>query len=432
MKRTLLIFFLANFLFAQGLFESAQLSSGNTYELGGDIRSSLYVDGKIDSLYSKNIYSQAHLKLKAKKDNIGFAYADLRFSSYNYLGEQTMDINLHEAYVDVSLGAFNIRLGKQILPWGRADAYKSTDNITPQDMRFMYIDPNDMRIGNFLLNSFLQIGPTFRVQGIWIPTYAPNILPISVFDIPDGVQYRDMDIPEGSFSNSGRAVKVDLLTSEYDVSFSYLNAYALQPGFAAEMQIISSTLISYDFFQQTWRQEVFGFDAAMNYNAWSIRCEGSYMLPDDDSSGLFIPQPEIQWTFELDRSWGALHLMLEYNGKFVLDFKELTEPTNPMLMMDHQLAVYNQLFFRQTEEYTHNIFARASLNMFHETVEIEVPFTYNFSTQEYFIAAGMKIDMADALQLSLGMNLYHGKENTLFELLKPLYNGYYCELKLTF
>lgn len=431
MKR-LLLFLLMNILFAQGLFESAQQTSVNAYELSGDIRNSIYFDGESDSLYSKFINSQVNLKIKAKKENIGFAYADLRFTSFNYFDEHNMNVDLREAYVDVSLGAFNTRLGKQILPWGRADVYKSTDNITPKDMRYMYIDPNDMRMGNFLINSSLQIGSGFKVQGIWIPLYTPNSLPVSVFDMPANVEYKDITLPERSFTNSGGAVKIDLLTSEYDAAFSYLNAYSLQPGFAAEMHIISPTQITCDFSQQVWRQQVFGFDAAFNYNAWSFRFEGSYMLPEDDSLGYYIPHPEVQLTLGLDRSFGVLRVMLEYNMKFVSDFSELSEPLNPMLLMDYQLAVYNRLFFRQTKEYAHNIFARVAMNLFHETFELEVPFSYNFSTEEYLIAARMNIDIVDALQLSLGMNLYHGEESTLFELLKPLYNGYYCELKLIF
>ena len=156
MKRTLLIFFLANFLFAQGLFESALQLPSSTYELAGDVRSTIYVDGKKDSLYSKRLTAQASLKLKAQKDNIGYAFADIRFSNSNYLDKQELEINLREAYVDVSLGGLNLRLGKQILPWGRVDVFRLIDNITPKDMRYINVDPDDMRIGNFLVNSSLQ------------------------------------------------------------------------------------------------------------------------------------------------------------------------------------------------------------------------------------------------------------------------------------
>jgi len=432
MKRILLIFLLANMMFAQGLFESALNLSSNTYELAGDIRSAIYIDGEKDSLYSKRLTAQANLKLKAQKENIGYAFADIQFLHSNHSNEQELKIKLREAFVDVSLGAFNVRVGKQILPWGRVDVYRSIDNITPKDMQYIHIDPDDMRIGNFLVNSSLQIGSGFGIQGIWIPIYSPNLIPISMFEMPSGVQLIDMTRPDRSFKNSGGAMKVDIRTSEFDAAFSYQNAYALQPGFAAEIEILSPTQINYNFFPKPWRQEVFGFDAAMNYNAWSIRCEGSYMLPENENNESYIPNPEIQLSLGLDRSWRALQVLFEYNYKFVKDYCELLEPDDPRLMMDHQLALYNRLFFRQTEKHVHNIFARAALSMFHETFSIETSFSYNLSTDEYFISPLMKIDMADALALSIGMNFYHGDEETLFKLLSPLYKGYYCELKLTF
>ncbi|MCD6446879.1 MAG: hypothetical protein J7L40_01800 [Candidatus Marinimicrobia bacterium] len=431
MKR-LLLFCLVNLLLGQGLFENAQQAPSNTYELSGNIKSSIQVDDDNDSLYLKGLNAQANLRIKAQKENIGYAFADIRFSSFNYSGEQVMDFMLREAYVDISFGGLNTRLGKQILPWGRADIYRSTDNITPQDMQYPYIDPDDMRMGNFLINSSLQIGNGLNIQGIWIPVYSPNLLPISAFDMPNGVQYRDITLPDREFKNSGAAIKMDLRTSEFDAAFSYLNAYSLQPGFASEMHILSSTLVTFNFFPQAWRQQVFGFDAAVNYNAWSIRCEGSYMLPENEISASYISNPEIQWTLGIDRSWKALSVLFEYNGKFVSDYYELIEPLDPSLIMDYQLAFYNRLFFRQTEEYVHNIFTRIALSMFHNTFEIEVPFSYNLSTDEYLISTRIHLDLADALRLSMGMNIYHGDEGTLFNLLKPLYNGYYCELKLSF
>lgn len=432
MKRILLLFCIIHLVFAQGLFESAQMESSAACDLGGDIRSYIHFDTKNDSLYSKNIYSRATLKLKAQKADVGFVYAELQFIDSYYFGEHNVNFNLREAYIDISLGPLTTRLGKQIAAWGRADVFTSTDNITPRNMTHILPDFDDMRLGNILVNTSLQIGSAVKLQGIWIPLYMPNELPISVFDLPQGVIYTGIDMPDHYFINSGGAVKLDLLTSEYDAAFSYLNAYALQPGFSVETIIFSPTMVSYNFFQKPWRQQVFGFDAAFNASAWSFRCEGAYILPENEDNDPYIPNPEIQWTFGLDRSWDTFRFLMEYNGKFVSDFIELTAPENPMLLMGYQLDIYKRLFFRQTDEILHSIFIRPALTLFHEIFEVEIPFSYNIITEEYLIAPRLILDLADALQLSLGAYIYHGDNNTLFTLLKPLYNGYYCELKLSF
>ena len=195
MKRILLLFCIIHLVFAQGLFESAQMGSSIAYDLGGDIRSYIHFDARDDSLYSKNIYSRATLKLKAQKANVGFAYAELQFIDSYYSGEHNVNFNLREAYIDISLGPLTTRLGKQIVAWGRADVFTSTDNITPRDMTCILPDFDDMRLGNTLVNTSLQIGSAMKLQGIWIPVYMPNELPISVFDLPQGVTYTGIDMP---------------------------------------------------------------------------------------------------------------------------------------------------------------------------------------------------------------------------------------------
>jgi hypothetical protein len=431
MKNFLLLLFV-NVLFAQGLFESAQQNASRTYELTGNISSTFLVDVDADSLFSKGLFSNANLQITAKKKDIGFAFADIRFRNSFQNDQQNTDIILREAYVDVSLGHFNTRLGKQILPWGRSDVYRSTDNITPQDMRSFFIDHNDKRMGNFLLNSSLQIGNKINIQGIWIPRYVSNEFPISIIALPEGMEYIDLTVPETSFNNSGAALKLDLRTSRYDVSLSYLNAYALQPSLASRISVISPTLYSFKIFPQAWRQQVYGFDASLSHKTTSFRFEGSYMRPSENPDVSFTPNSEFQWTVGLDRSEKNISILFEYNFKVVANYRALLEPSDPNLILNYNLTLYNRLFFQQTNEVEHHIFARMAINMFHETLELEFPVSYNLNTKEFLLASQIHWALADALQLTLGFNIYHGDEATLFNLLKPLYNGYFCELKLNF
>lgn len=431
MKKIFLIF-VVNILLGQGLFESALQSTTNNYELSGYIRSAIFIDAQNDSLFTKGLFSQAKLKITAKKEHVGFALADIRISNAIQNDQQETNISLREAYIDLSVGNFNTRLGKQILPWGRVDVYRSTDNITPLDLRRTFIDPDEMRLGNFLVHSSFQIDPEIHLKGIWIPRYAPNEFPVSVFQLPQGVEYNELSIPEPSIKNSGGALKLDLRTSRYDVALSYLHAYALQPAFANSITALSPTLYTINIFPQAWQQQVFGFDASLNYKAWSFRFEGSYMLPDEDSSVSFIPNPEFQWTTGIDHSWKNIHVLCEYNVKRVLTYHALAQPSDPALMLEYTLQTYNRLFYRQTHELIHNLFLHVSVDMFHETLKLDIPFTYNVTTKEYLIASQLHLDLADALVLSVGFNKYLGDESTLFDLLKPLYNGYYCKLQLDF
>ncbi|MBW6458813.1 MAG: hypothetical protein K0B52_06610, partial [FCB group bacterium] len=306
------------------------------------------------------------------------------------------------------------------------------DQITAKDLRRPFIDPEDMHLADFLLNAKIQFGPPLRLQGIWIPAYRANELPVTMFELPEGIGYEGLRVPERTFANSGGGLRLDLYTSEYDAAFSYLNAYALQPGFSAEMILDPSSGPSFNFFQLPWRQQLFAIDAAFNAGLWSFRCEGSLMLPDTPDNGPHIPFSEIQWTLGVDRSFGAFRFLAEYNGKHIPNHKELEEPQDPLMMADHQLAVYNRLIYRQSEMTQHQMFFRTSLSLFHDTFEIEIPFMYYFTTKEYVLLPIVSLNLADALSLRVGAGFYRGDDNTLFDLMGGLYNGYFAEIKLVF
>lgn len=63
-----------------------------------------------------------------------------------FRAEETRE-ELREAYVDVRLGRLDLRLGKQIIVWGRADRLNPTDNLTPRNFTLLAPDDNDQRVG---------------------------------------------------------------------------------------------------------------------------------------------------------------------------------------------------------------------------------------------------------------------------------------------
>lgn len=428
------IFFLcfSSCVFAQGLFESAQSTASPAYELGGEVRSGIRAGSENDSLYSKDLYVRSGLKLKIRAGSFAYAYTDLSFE-YGFAGMENISaFRLREAYFDLQRGPFHVRLGKQIEAWGRTDAFSSADQLTAKDLRRAFIDPEDMCLANFLLNTEIRFGAPVHLQGLWIPVYRANEVPLSMFDLPENIFYDGMRAPARTFANSGAGLRLDLYTGEYDAAFSYLNAFGLQPAFSAEIHLDPLTGPFYMFYQLPWRRQLFAFDAAFNAGPWSFRFETSLMLPDSSAEEEHIPLSEAQWTLGVDRSLGALRFLAEYNGKYVPDYREAQAPQNPGEIINHQLAMYNRLLFRQSEKIQHQMFFRVSLSLFHDTFEIEFPFMYYLTTNEYVFQPLIRLELADALSLRLGAGFYKGDKNTLFDLTGHLYNGIFAELKLVF
>ena len=86
-------------------------------------------------------------------------------------------LSLREAYFDVygpGLDGLDVRLGRQRIPWGRADRVNPTDNLNPDDL----VDLWDFgrHLASDALNLKYYFGD-FSLQGVYIPLFRPALLP---------------------------------------------------------------------------------------------------------------------------------------------------------------------------------------------------------------------------------------------------------------
>src|SRR6185503_16216558 len=148
------------------------------FTLNGYARGDVFV-GKVQDVNAAEMkanYGELSLQLRTLKSSFGDGFADARIR-YGLQGNQTGTfIDLREAYVNTYLGPFDLRLGKQIIVWGRADALNPTNNLTPVDFRIRSPLEDDIRLGNVGARAFLRLSPV-RLEGVWMPTYLPTELP---------------------------------------------------------------------------------------------------------------------------------------------------------------------------------------------------------------------------------------------------------------
>ncbi len=144
----------------------------------------------------------------------GFAEARVR---YGLQGDRTQGtvVELREAYVNAYLGPIDLRLGQQIIVWGRADALNPTNNLTPVDFRIRSPLEDDIRLGNAGARAFLRFAP-FRLEGVWMPIYLPTELPAVA--LPPYVSYGRAGLPVAGSQDGIEGVRLHLeLASHRDV-----------------------------------------------------------------------------------------------------------------------------------------------------------------------------------------------------------------------
>ena len=418
-------------------YETIQNSlSAQSFELNGFIHG-VYFAGESGeekkSPETKSAYSEMALKIKVDKQKSGDGFAELRLRKGIESGEEIEDIYLRECYVNVYTSMFDFRIGQQIIAWGKADGINPTNNITPRDYLVRSPDDDDGRTGNFLGKVLYNYQP-FRLEGILIPFYKPSNLPIDVAELPDFVRFYDVgDYPDTKIKNCGYALKLNLELASFDGSVSFFNGFDPLPGINAD--IISMEQSEIGIYFKPFKVHVYGADFSMSlYDILGLRGEVAYRKPYNDnySDLIYVPNPDINYVAGIDKNIRELSLLFQYAGRYVLDYKKITDPQNPEQVLINDFETKNRVLFSQTEKITHSVTCLIGRKLLHETLNLELSGLYNITTKEFIIKPRAAYDIADALSVAMGVEKYGGPEDTLYGSMDSSMSALFLDLKISF
>ena len=424
---------------AQGLFESAAgASEDNTlkYELNGYVRSSIYLGESTVDIPGevKSGYGETSLKLKIRKQDLGDAYAEIRFRGGSEWGTRFSEFLLREAYVNAYLGPFDLRIGRQIVVWGRADGINPTNNITPENGLVRSPDEDDRRVGNFLVRSFLNMEP-FRLELIWVPVYESSVIPTDFIPLPDNILLTP-DFPEAMLKNGAVALKLDLVLPEVDGSLSYFEGYFVEPGLFVDVsKYVSFTDNLLAVSLKPHRTRIFGADFSTSPGGGiGLRGEIAYRRPcEDHRDHVYVPNPEWYVVLGIDRQFSDhLYVIVQYVGRFVQHFTELAVPEAPEADLAYQLEYQNRLLYNQLYKTSHSLVGSLELKLMHENLSIELGGMANLTSDEFLAGAKVSYNIADSFTVCLGCEWYGGPEGSLYGIVADYFNALFTEVKISF
>jgi hypothetical protein len=420
------------------------------FELNGYVRGDAYF-GKADDSNASTLkagYGELALQLRVKPEQYGDAFADFRVK-YGQEGDvYGQSVDLAEAYVNTYLGPVDLRLGKQIIVWGRADAFNPTNNINPVDLTVRSPNEDDRRVGLFGARMFINFAP-FKLEGVWMPSYVPTKLP--PIQLEPEVTVLDPVLPGPELENGLGAGRLHLELASFEASVSYLYGHALLPGI---------DLISYDVFtnaqvtvqRRVFHQEVIGADFSTAIgDLVAVRGEAAYKAPINYEAN-YTPNREISYALGLDRAFGSLNVIAQYLGKYVLDWQDYGDPkgieqlenTRPEDLevpatrervereLNNEIARRNQTLFQQTEELQHIASVRLEYLALNDTLSLSALGLYNFSTSEWLLFPKISYKFTDGLSGAVGAEIYNGPDYTLLDYLDQELTAGYAELKYAF
>lgn len=404
-------------------------------ELNGFTRGVFFAGKKVENKGTevKAGYGELGLKCRPRIGKFGDGYAELRYRYGSEFGKSITEFNLREAYVNTYLGKLDVRLGHQIVVWGRADAFNPTNNITPQNMTARSADEDDRKVGNFLLRSSYDFGP-MDFELIWVPKYTSSVLPSDLFPFPDGVAMGTADLPDASLGNGSIALKTSVVLGSFDGSASWFRGYMPTPGIVfSHGGIDDSNRIIIVLKQKPHISNVLGADFSTSVRSFGLRGEFAYRRPIDnfklnDKFHSYIPNPDFQYLLGVDKSIGNFSVIVQYVGRYVSGFE--SEPDGNS--QDIELELTNRMITSQQDMVSHAFLIRPDLSLFHETVTLEFLSYFNISTDEFLLRPSLIWNIADALTLKAGYEGYSGPDGTLFGNIKDALSSLFVEIKVSF
>ena len=242
-----------------------------------------------------------------------FGSVELRTDFENHARDR---LYVDELYAEVVHGRFDLRVGRQIIAWGKTDLVNPTDHLSPRD----FTDPlesDDERLGVFAVRPRVQWGP-LQWEGAIVPVFTGSLMPgqQSRWSPPSPARARaQFELapprePATTLENMQYATRVSGTVRGWDVSASYFDGWNDVPRFATEVSTSETGIGTVRVTPEHLRKRVVGGDVATVVGPFTVRVEAAHIRPDPRQGPRYF-----QYVLGGERTFGD---MMGSGGTFVL------------------------------------------------------------------------------------------------------------------
>jgi hypothetical protein len=328
-------------------------------------------------------------------------------------------LKLLEGYLTWHIGKVDVRAGRQIVPWGRADGINPTDNLTPRDFKILLPFEEDQRFGLWALKVDYALTSDYTFTAFATPWFEPAKVP--------GVNAATTERrPESSFANTEFALKFNKTGGAVDWSLSYFHGYSPLPS--AHLLTIGENgpilELRYD------KIDVVGADFARNYGRYGFRGELAYFFTSDDAGrDPFVKNPYLFLVLGGDRTFfDNLNINLQFVGRWVNNYTDPDDITDSVMRL---VAQQNAIAGGQQDRFSYGLSSRVGKKWFNDTLEAEILVFADFTRLSSYVRPLITYAFTDHLKSTIGADLYYGENQTVFGQLKRNQNVF-VEMRYSF
>lgn len=387
---------------------------------GGSIRLGIFENERYIGSKPETYGSSLWLNAKTKRIfNVSFTL-DGYVQSVGPPNAQRSSGDMRELYSSGSLHSLDLKVGRQIIVWGRADKVNPTDSLSLKDLTLLVSNDEDQRLGLFSVQQIVNFSDN-RLILVWQPEWRNPKFPLP--SLPTGVNLtttQPID-PDKQF-----AVKFDHSGGTVDYSLSYFSGYDKTPDLTLGSVGTSgvNVLINYNMIQ------VIGADIAFNLGSYGFRAElANTKTKDPDGTDKYIKNSYTYGVLGVDRTVGESTYL-----NFQMLFRSHQNWLDPLLLsnpLDQTLVKRANLLSNQTRAQQTGASLRITRNAFEQTLEMEVTYLIWFEQNSSIMRPKIGWQANDSFKVFFGGELYSGPDESYFGQFKNL-SRYFTELRYSF
>jgi len=328
-----------------------------------------------------------------------------------FIAEETSG-KFREGYLDLRFGAFDIRLGRQIIAWGRADQINPTDNLTPRNFTLLVPEDADERFGTTGAKVVYHVAG-LSLTGVVLPTFEPHVIPLQ--RPPTGSTLHERlpgdPVTQGAF-------KIEQTGGRVDWSLSYFDGFDLFP----DLGIDTVRPTGVDLLLRHHRIRVAGADAAAALGPYTVRGEVAYTFTEHERAGDQIKSPFLFLVLGADRTLpGGVYVNIQYVLRVVARFQDPFAVADPSV---RRVAIEQASINDQLDEAKHALAVRLSKTWLNETLVTEITSIISPARAEFVLRPKVKYAVTDRLKLTAGADVFRGETPSFFGRLRDTSTAY--------
>jgi len=394
-------------------------AASDAVTLSGTARMSYF--GKDKSFSDRTGYGVGSLWVTANpKDIWGIStYFDARVQGQDLSRNANLNWELREGYAQTGFDNIDIRAGRQITVWGRADKLNPTDVWSVKDLTLLAPNDEDQRLGVTSTQGTWTSG-TFHIIGIWQPEWRFPKYPIP--PIP-GISLRNLR-PQDPAQQAG--LKLDHSGEGVDWSVSYSHSIDHVP----DLEVLSSGPGRAELGLHYQPIDTFGGDFAVPVGQYGLRGEVAY--EETNNSGGSDPltkKSNVYGVFGGERTFGGeLTINVQYVFRWTPDFRSPASFSDPNQQL---LASEVNIISNQLNTFMQGASLRVNYKAWNETLESELALATWTTKNDWALRPKVSYAFTDRIKGIVGGEIYAGPQDSLFGQLRHT-STVFTELQIGF